>query len=292
MANAASGFTPMTYGTILVDLSLDGGSDAAVRTAASLARSHGSHLIGVAATGTIDTDFSSAASRSLHEAHGARDAAALLATRRVDSFQDLCQALHLPSFEAVAIEGDRASVLLHRSHTCDVTVIGQAGHGRDERHVVERVLLHNARPTLLVPPAGAASRAGGAFGERVLIAWDDSAACARAVGDAMPLLRRAREVNLRIWRPASESHAGAEAAMQARLAEITPWMSRHGVRVQARVERAEHAVGDEIMRAATDLDSDLVIMGTYSHSRWTERILGGATRTALQHATIPLWMAH
>ena len=80
--------------------------------------------------------------------------------------------------------------------------------------------------------------------------------------------------------------------MQARLAEITPWLSRQGVRVQARIERAEQAVGSEIMRAASELDSDLVIMGTYSHSRWTERLLGGATRTALQHATVPLWMAH
>ncbi len=283
---------PMTYGTILVDLSLDGGSDAAVRTAASLARSHGSHLIGIAATGTVDTDFSWAAARSLHEAQGARDAAALLASHRADRFQELCRALHLPSFEAMAIEGDRASVLLHRSHTCDVTVIGQAGDGHDERHVVERVLLHNARPTLLVPPAGGGGRVGGGVGERVLIAWDDSAACARAVGDAMPLLRRAREVHLRIWRPASEPHAGAEAALQARVDEITPWLSRQGVRVQARIERAEQAVGDEIMRAAAELAADLVIMGTYSHSRWTERILGGATRTALQHAIIPLWMAH
>ena len=33
-------------------------------------------------------------------------------------------------------------------------------------------------------------------------------------------------------------------------------------------------------------------MGTYSHSRWTERILGGATRTALQRSTVALWMAH
>lgn len=179
----------MSYGTILVDLGPDGGSDAAVRIAASLARSHGSHLVGVAATGTMDADVSWAASRSLHEAHGARDVAALRASGRAERFQSLCRALHLSSFEALAIEGDRASVLLHCSHTSDVTVIGQAGHERGERQVVERVLLHNPRPTLLVPPAAA----GSSIGERVLIAWDDSAACARAVADATSLLRRARE---------------------------------------------------------------------------------------------------
>jgi len=282
----------MSYGTILVDLSLDEGSDAAVRAAATLARSHGSHLVGVAATGTVDTEFSWAASRSLHEANGARDAAALLASRRAERFHELCRALHLPSFEAVAIEGDRASVLLHRSLACDVTVIGQAGIEREDRHTVEHVLLHNARPTLLVPPAGAGAKVGGAIGERILVAWDDSAACARAVGDAMPLLRRAREVHLRIWLPASEARGSAHTAVQVRLAEIAPWLSRQGVRVQAEVEHAEHAVGDEIMRAAARLESDLIVMGTYSHSRWTERLLGGATRTALHRAVIPLWMTH
>jgi len=278
----------MSFGTILVDLSSDAGSDAAVRTAVSFAHVHGSHLVGVAATGTVDADFSWAASRSLHEAHGAREAAALLASRRTDRFQDLCHAMHLPSFEAVAVEGDRAAVLLHRSQACDLTVIGQARDDREERHVVERVLLHNARPTLLVPASGTSGRPG----ERVLIAWDDSAACARSVGDAMPVLKRARDVRLRIWRRPSETDAAADAAMQARLTEITLWLTRHGVRVQAGFERAEQAVGDEIMRAAAQLDSDLVVMGTYSHARWTERILGGATRTALKSSTVALWMAH
>jgi len=282
----------MSFGTILVDLSSAPGSDAAVRTAVALAHAYGSHLVGVASTGTVDADFSWAASRSLHEAHGARDSAALLATRRADRFQDLCRALHLPSFEALAVEGDRAAVLLHRSKACDLTVIGHAHSDREERHVVERVLLHNARPTLLVPMAGTGSRPG----ERVLIAWDDSAACARSVGDALPVLRRARDVHLRIWRRPSDIDADAQAAMQsalqARLGEITQWLSRQGVRAQARIEHAERAVGDEIMRAATDLDSDLIVMGTYSHSRWTERLLGGATRTALQRSTVALWMAH
>src|SRR4051812_7471760 len=98
----------MPLGTILVDLSGDAGHEACVAIAARLAGTHASHLIGVAPTGGLDADFSWAASRSLQEASGARDAAALAASRRADRFHDLCRALHVASFESQAVEGDRA----------------------------------------------------------------------------------------------------------------------------------------------------------------------------------------
>jgi nucleotide-binding universal stress UspA family protein len=189
------------------------------------------------------------------------------------------------SFESQAVEGDRAAVLLHRSHAADLTVIGQARQHREDRQFIDRMLLHNARPTLLVPEGAANTH----LGERVLVAWDDSAACARAVADAVPVLAKAREVRLRIWRRAGE--AGGTAIAQ-RLDEVIPWLSRQGVVAEGRVELATRAIGDEILHAADALGSDLIVMGTYSHSRWTERLLGGASQTALQCARVPLWMSH
>ena len=37
---------------------------------------------------------------------------------------------------------------------------------------------------------------------------------------------------------------------------------------------------------------DLIVMGGYGHARWTERILGGATRGLLATMTVPVLMAH
>ena len=42
---------------------------------------------------------------------------------------------------------------------------------------------------------------------------------------------------------------------------------------------------------AAKLGADLIVMGTYGHSRWIERVTGGVTRTALLHAPMPLWMS-
>jgi len=271
--------------SLLVHLDHDPHCDARIALAARMAARLDAHLQGLATVGTLELDGAFAASRAAHDAVAARDAAAIRAGQCIDRFQALCRSQHLAAFDAQAVEGDSALVLLHHAHTADVTVISQARPLRDERHFVERVLMHNARPTLVVPrecpPEGSA--------RRILIAWDDSAGCARAVADAMPWLQAADEVHLRIWRRSGEA---GEAAIRHRMDAVAAWLVRRGVTVQARVSEATHAIGAEILAAATRLHSELVVMGTYGHARWTERIVGGATRTALSHAKVPLLMSH
>jgi nucleotide-binding universal stress UspA family protein len=36
----------------------------------------------------------------------------------------------------------------------------------------------------------------------------------------------------------------------------------------------------------------MLVMGAYGHSRMREIILGGATRTILEHMTVPVLMSH
>jgi nucleotide-binding universal stress UspA family protein len=55
---------------------------------------------------------------------------------------------------------------------------------------------------------------------------------------------------------------------------------------------SESDVGNQLLSRATDLDIDLIVMGCYGHSRLHERVLGGATRTLLEHMTIPVFMSH
>jgi nucleotide-binding universal stress UspA family protein len=47
-----------------------------------------------------------------------------------------------------------------------------------------------------------------------------------------------------------------------------------------------------MLSRAADLGADLVVMGAYGHSRWAERVLGGATRGLLTSMTVPVLMSH
>jgi nucleotide-binding universal stress UspA family protein len=279
----------MNFRSLLVVLDADARCDARTRLAASFAAAHGSHVIGIAPTGRMELPESFAASRSMEDASVAQADAIHRAGGWVDRFRECCRVMGATSVEADVHEGDKAAVVLHHAHCADLTVIGQADpqspSNREDKRFVEDVLLHNARPTLVVPNAGRFDRVG----ENVLIAWDDSHGCARATADALPLLRHAGRVFLRTWRRADE---GMEARVHERLQAVRSWLMRQRVVVDLRVITTDAPIGDAILEHALELNADLVVMGTYGHSPWTERILGGATRTALARASLPLLMSH
>jgi nucleotide-binding universal stress UspA family protein len=274
---------PCPVPTVLVLLDGAGRCDARTQLAARFAARHGSHLVGIAPTGAVELPAGFAASRAIADAAATRAEAIRRADELAARFRRRCADEGVESVEAHVHEGDKAAVLLHHALCADLVVIGQADPGNER--FVEHVMLHNPRPTLVVPRAG---RFQG-FGESVLIAWDDSPGCARAVADALPLLRHARQVHLRLWHRPGEGDA---ALIADRLQAVREWLTRQGVSADVQAMATRMPIGQAILQAAADGGADLVVMGTYGHSRWTERLLGGVSRTVLASAPVPLLRSH
>jgi nucleotide-binding universal stress UspA family protein len=51
-------------------------------------------------------------------------------------------------------------------------------------------------------------------------------------------------------------------------------------------------IGEALLEEAKAHQADLLVMGGYTRSRFTEMLLGGATREMLAKADIPLLMHH
>ena len=146
------------------------------------------------------------------------------------------------------------------------------------------VVVSAGRPVLLVPYAGEFNSCGAS----VLIAWNGTRESARAVTDALPLLKKAREINVVSFNPKTDSTWGEIPG-----ADIGLWLTRHGVRVNVRQQKSDEVdVGNQILSLASDLGSDLIVMGAYGHSRTFEFVLGGVTRTLLESMTVPVLMSH
>ena len=155
---------------------------------------------------------------------------------------------------------------------------------RPEYRIPERVALESGGPVVVVPHAGAFPTVG----RRVLIAWHASAQSARAVRDALPLLRKAEGVTILTSIPAAG--AGNEDRPGARIAA---YLAHHGVAAKARELVVDDiAVGETILSQAADEGADLIVMGAYGHPRARELVLGGATRTLFKRMTVPTLMAH
>lgn len=169
----------------------------------------------------------------------------------------------------------------------DLTIVGQADpDAADYVSAVlpEEVALGSGRPILVVPYIGASSTAG----RRIVIAWDGGREAARAVGDALPLLRRAETV----WALSIDRGSGGATASPA--SALTSYLAEHGIRATPRDMTAGDDIGasDMLLSLLSDLGADMLVMGCYGHSRLRQMVLGGMTRGILSHMTVPVLMSH
>jgi nucleotide-binding universal stress UspA family protein len=186
------------------------------------------------------------------------------------------------NFEWRQVKGDTVTLTLQHGQYADLIVMSQATTDEDTILDVmpEEVIMGSGRPVLLVPRYGKFPRVG----ERVLIAWNRTREAARAVHDALPLLKRAEIVRVMEVNPKGDHIAGADMATH---------LARHDVKAEVGSAAAsDMKVGDVILSRAADLGADLLVMGAYGHSRLREYAFGGVTLHILRHMTIPVLMSH
>lgn len=178
------------------------------------------------------------------------------------------------------VAGTPRTIVAQRARVADVVVVGRSGYGRDNPTVpvIESCLFDSGRPVLIAPPHPPSS-----VGAYIVIAWNRSAASARALAAAMPLLDRAERIRL------VYVETGAKAGPS--IDEAAAYLARHGVTAETTTMAPErNSVASSLLTDAQY--ADLLVMGAYSHTRFREVVLGGVTREMLQTAPIPVMMVH
>jgi nucleotide-binding universal stress UspA family protein len=123
--------------------------------------------------------------------------------------------------------------------------------------------------------------------ERVMVCWDHSRNAARAVADAMPLLARAKAIE--VVTIAGEKGKTDEIPG----IDIARNLAHHDLKVEVRrVALGDIDIASNLLSLAADMAIDFMVMGGYGHSRLIEFVLGGATRGVLTAMTVPTLMSH
>jgi nucleotide-binding universal stress UspA family protein len=167
----------------------------------------------------------------------------------------------------------------------DLAIIGQAEPDTSpvEEVIAEAALFESGRPIIIVPYI----QKGPLKLDYVSVCWDGSRSAARAVADALPLLKRAGKVEVFIVANESGKQDEIEGA------DIGAHLARHGLDVQVeRTTVGDIDVADVILSHAADVGTDFLVMGGYGHSRLREFVLGGVTRSIFKSMTVPVLMAH
>ncbi len=150
----------------------------------------------------------------------------------------------------------------------------------------EALVFACGRPVLVVPYAGQFS----SIGQRVLVGWNGSREAARAVGDALPILKLARRVTVLAINTAPGTEGDGETEPGVAMAHH---LAHHGVVADAAQFVSEpHEIGDTLLNFANDLSCDLIVMGAYGQSRLRSMVLGSLTGFILRHMTVPVLLSH
>lgn len=170
----------------------------------------------------------------------------------------------------------------------DLTVMG----GKDADAIGPRfelnfkaLLMQSGRPILLVPDGAALATPV----KRAVLAWQPTREATRALHDALPLLAADAEVQVLMIDPeVGEARHGEQPG-----ADIARHLARHGWHVRViSLPREGRSDGQNLLTYARETGAELLVMGGYGHSRWRETVLGGATRSVLEGATMPVLFAH
>lgn len=277
------------YKTILVYVDDTTRSACRSEVAARLAYVYDAHLVGAAVTGL--------AAYLLPQA-GLDPAAPLMAfpiddlhaeaDRALDLFERQADGQGVRSFERRRIDDEAGIAISLHARYCDLVVLSQGAPDefmpRLRTDFPEYVILNCARPVLVLPSKGVT----GEIGKRVTVAWNGSSNAVHAITSAIPLLQRAQGVDLVVIDPDIDpgQHGDVPGA------DMALFLARHGIRVDVSTAHGSGDAGEALLSFSADHGADLIVMGAYGHSRFSEFVLGGASRTALRSSPIPLWMAH
>lgn len=279
------------YKTIVVHIDGSRQQDSRLQAAARLATEHDAHLVGAGMTGMSWVDFAlltgsmGAPMMPGTDFQGMRDAVSV----RLEAFTEHARRLGVASLESRLVEDDPRYALLMQSRYADLTVLSRDNEPDPAlpvrvRGLPEHVVLHGARPVLIVPD----TYRGEPIANTAVVGWDGSMQAIRAIEGALPLLQRAESVKLALINPdeLSELH-GEEPG-----ADMALYLARQGVQVDVIVERTRSTTGDALMAMARSCGAGLLAVGAYGHSRYREWVLGGVTREVLERSPVPLLLAH
>lgn len=174
-----------------------------------------------------------------------------------------------------------------RLHDLTIVPLPEGGYldQLDSRWYLETALFETGRPVLALPH-GYRSPGAGAF-DTVVVAWDNTRGAARALMDALPILRRAKSV--RVVTVSNDKAMPAEPPAS----EVLVHLAAHGIdAVHDTVDGSGRSAGTVIGRYVHEHAAGLLVMGGYGHPRLREIILGGTTELMLTHPPIPVFMAH
>jgi nucleotide-binding universal stress UspA family protein len=273
----------MSYAAIMVHLDVERDCEQRVQRALALADQFQSTLIGIAGL-ALQPAFA-AGGVVVYREPTENDCRAVMARFEDMGKKFLTQGQHLKQVEwrtALELPSD---LVAREARAADLVVIGPRHRGGNLHDLVDPgiILLRTGRPVLVVPDVVTPL-----YLRRVVVACKDTRECRRAVRDALPFLRQAKEVLV-----VEIGEDGSKSQEKKGVADVARYLVRHGIIVADEIwKRARGPAATELIELVRAEKADLIVAGGYGHSRLGEWIFGGVTHQLLASSPVCCMLSH
>ena len=188
-----------------------------------------------------------------------------------------------PSFGWLATAPEGEGFVGSHGRAFDVTVVSRPDLETTGplNRVIEAALFESGRPVLLTPPDAPKQIA-----TNIMIHWNGSTEQARVNAFAKPLLRLAKRVTVL-------TVIGGQEVPGPSVDQILRQLKYNDIVAEPVTVKLEgRSTGEAVLSAARARDCDLLIKGAFTRNRLRQMIFGGATSYIMEHADLPVLMAH
>lgn len=282
----------MTIKSILIPFSGTQDEMSALSTAYSLAKTDGAHIRALFIIPDTDSIIYSADEKNWMETTHTEQSK--LALKRFTKFSSAyhiptCPADNIPangvSASFTVIKGNFKDTVSYHGKLSDIIVVDRAiqEFGDTVQDPIISAVRETGKGMLLLPPNKSFT-----LGDSVMIAWNGSAQAARAVSNALPILRHASKVVI-VTDGAIKKHIPDPMA-------LASYLKIHNITTKTLcIDNGSE--GDDTTAALLTEEAQkhhckLIVMGAFTHSPLQQMVLGGVTRTMLESNNIPVFMAN
>jgi nucleotide-binding universal stress UspA family protein len=186
------------------------------------------------------------------------------------------------------LEGSEDELIIKYGRLTDIVVMGRPGGEEAGDQVLSRMedaLFGAGQPVLLVPNGMPQAALDKLVSGPALISWNGSIEATRAISQALDLLRGMNDVRvLSVVEGRKDRHPASD------LVRYLAWEGVTASMIESSLGSGSAA--EQILATAKGIGAGFVLMGGYSHGRLRQLMLGGVTSYMMDHADLPVLMAH
>jgi nucleotide-binding universal stress UspA family protein len=213
------------------------------------------------------------------------------AERMLETFRDAARQRAVPGVAILETceLAQVSKVLVRHARLRDLTISAVPSDdylaSHDLNLFARTMVFESGHPALVLPKAST-DRDGLAF-DTIVVAWDGGKPAARAIADALPLLRAAKAV--RILTVANKKTAAAVRSAP----DLAEHLAVHGIAAAVdSVTSAGRTIDAVFADHGASHGAQLIVMGGYGAPRLRKFIFGGATQRLLMNPPTALFLSH